>query len=330
MPRPLRIEFHGAWYHVMNRGANHQNCFILDELRKIFLALLAEISEKFNIEIHSYCLMDNHYHLLIRTPYPNLSKAMRHLNGVYTQRFNLNMNRDGPLFRGRYKSILIEEEIYLLQVSRYIHLNPVLAQICSSPCNFEWSSFRYFKNPLLKNPWLHTKFLLNLKAGNASRNNYAKFVEEGIDNATKIFFEKIQLPSILGSKQFIHEQLFSINEIKKKCSLTDYNRTKQLPCMELISKTISEHYQVSVESLLSGKQGVKNIPRMIAIYLSNQLGQQSYHQISKFFTINSPRSLSPILTRCRKLIRNYKHIENEILLLSNSILEKCLLIDVGT
>lgn len=124
MPRPLRIEYEGAWYHVMNRGANHQNIFHTNEHRKLFLELLTEINQQFYVELHSFCLMDNHYHLLIHTPFANLSKAMRYLDGVYTQRINRMMNRDGPLFRGRYKSILIEEDTYLLQV----HIPPQIDQ----------------------------------------------------------------------------------------------------------------------------------------------------------------------------------------------------------
>ena len=125
MSRPLRIQYEGAWYHVMNRGSNRQLIFTRDEHRLIFLQLLEEIVVKYKLEIHAFCLMGNHYHLLVNTPFANLSRVMRHLNGVYTQKFNLLEQRDGPLFRGRYKAILVENEDYLLQVSRYIHLNPV-------------------------------------------------------------------------------------------------------------------------------------------------------------------------------------------------------------
>ena len=97
--------------------------------RIVFLNLLSEIHRRYRVEIHCYCLMDNHYHLLIRTPLANLSRAMRHLDGIYTQRFNRQTRTDGPLFRGRYKSILVECDNYLLQLSRYIHLNPVQAKI---------------------------------------------------------------------------------------------------------------------------------------------------------------------------------------------------------
>jgi len=103
MVRPLRIEFEGAWYHVMNRGAARRDVFVSDSQRERFLELLADLVERFGIETHAYCLMGNHYHLLLHTPFGNLGRGMRHLNGVYTQFFNRDQGRDGALFRGRYK-----------------------------------------------------------------------------------------------------------------------------------------------------------------------------------------------------------------------------------
>src|SRR3990167_7924037 len=110
MPRPLRIEYEHAWYHVMNRGAHRQTIFTSNSHRDLFLSLLEEVTSQYQVEIHAYCLMDNHYHLLIRTPLANLSRCMRHLNGVYVQHYNRSTKSDGPLFRGRYKAILVEED----------------------------------------------------------------------------------------------------------------------------------------------------------------------------------------------------------------------------
>ena len=133
MARALRIEYEGGWYHVMNRGAGRRNIFNEPEDRNLFLNLLQELHVRFRIEIHAYCLMGNHYHLLIRTPLANLSRAMAHLNGIYSRRRNQKYQSDGPLFRGRFKSIIIDAENYLLRLSRYIHLNPVSANIVQKP-----------------------------------------------------------------------------------------------------------------------------------------------------------------------------------------------------
>ena len=112
MARPLRIEFEGAWYHVMNRGAGRHWIFKSDGHKQYFLSLLETVTQRFNVEVHAYCLMDNHYHLMIHTPEGNLQRVMRHINGVYTQYFNRSESRDGPLFRGRYKSILVDAKAY--------------------------------------------------------------------------------------------------------------------------------------------------------------------------------------------------------------------------
>src|SRR5690625_2272987 len=114
MARPLRIEFAGAWYHVMNRGARREAIFQSDEQREYFLSLLSVTAERFNAEWHAYCLMDNHYHLMLRTPEGNLQRIMRHVNGLYTQYFNRTEGHDGSLFRGRYKAVLVDAQTHWL------------------------------------------------------------------------------------------------------------------------------------------------------------------------------------------------------------------------
>lgn len=131
MTRPLRIEYPDAWYHVMNRGRRGDNIFADNEDYETFIVLLQEASKMFDLRISAYCLMPNHYHILVQTPRGNLSRAMRHINGVYTQRYNRKRKTDGQLFRGRYKSILVDADNYLLELLRYIHRNPVRAHLCN-------------------------------------------------------------------------------------------------------------------------------------------------------------------------------------------------------
>ena len=128
MTRPLRIEYEDAYYHVMNRGRGRQWVFPAADYYEDYLQCLSEANKRFGIEIHAYCLIGNHYHLLIKTPRGNLGRAMRHIDGVYTQRHNRRKRTDGPLFRGRYKAIVVDVSSYLLQVSRYIHRNPIDSQ----------------------------------------------------------------------------------------------------------------------------------------------------------------------------------------------------------
>ena len=121
MPRAPRIQYENAFYHVMNRGRGRRWVFHGDKYYEAFLACLEESHDRFDARIHAYCLMGNHYHLLVETPLANLDRIMRHINGVYTQRYNRLKRTDGPLFRGRYKAVLVDEDAYLLEVSRYIH-----------------------------------------------------------------------------------------------------------------------------------------------------------------------------------------------------------------
>lgn len=142
MARPLRLEFVGALYHVTSRGDRREPIYEGDEDRSAFLSVLSSVVDRFNWLVHAYCLMDNHYHLLIAMPDGNLAKGMRQLNGVYTQYGNRRHGRVGHLFQGRYKAILVQKESYLLEVSRYIVLNPVRARMVRSAGDWAWSSYR--------------------------------------------------------------------------------------------------------------------------------------------------------------------------------------------
>ena len=142
MSRPLRIEFSGALYHVTARGNRRESIFLDDGDQARFLDVLGEVCRHFNWQLHAYCLMTNHYHLLIETPDGNLSKGMRQLNGVYTQRFNRTHGRVGHVFQGRFKGILVQKESYLLELARYIVLNPVRAGMVPFAQDWPWSSYR--------------------------------------------------------------------------------------------------------------------------------------------------------------------------------------------
>jgi putative transposase len=142
MARPLRLEFEGALYHVMSRGNAGGTVFRSDADHALFLALLKDLCARYNVIVYAYCLMTNHYHLLIETLDPNLSIYMRQLNGIFTQKMNKKYKRRGHLFQGRFKAVLIEKENYLLEVNRYIVLNPVRAKMTRSAWDHKWSSYR--------------------------------------------------------------------------------------------------------------------------------------------------------------------------------------------
>ncbi len=142
MSRPLRIEYAGAVYHITSRGNEKKAVYKDDVDRETFLDTLFQVNKRYNWICHAYCLMNNHYHLIIETPDGNLSAGMRQLNGVYTQTFNKRHKRVGHLFQGRYKAILIQKDSHLLEVCRYVVLNPVRAKAAERPEMWKWSSYQ--------------------------------------------------------------------------------------------------------------------------------------------------------------------------------------------
>ena len=226
MPRPLRIEFENAQYHVMNRGAGRKNIFKTISQRKAFLELLDEAHQLFGIEINAYCLMSNHYHILITTPYANLSRAMKYINGIYTQRFNRLEKTDGPLFRGRYKAIIVSYDEYFLNASRYIHLNPVSAKITTTPQQFPWSSCRYFFDPEKKPSWLNIYNTLKLYPIKDPLRSYQEFLSMGIDTKTQKFYSTDHTSAIFSSNDFKNIILTSVEDKKRYDASADYNRTQ--------------------------------------------------------------------------------------------------------
>lgn len=199
MARPLRIEFENAFYHVFNRGLEKREIFKSKADYEAFLKILTLLQVRFAVKIHSYCLMPNHYHLFVETPKPNLSRFMRELNGSYTQSFNRSYNRVGPLFQGRFKAILVDQDNYALELSRYIHLNPVKAKISELAQDYPWSSYAFFVGNKKKPEFLGTDFILSqfkdLKA-------FKQFTHEGLAKQWDPL-KSCEGGSLLGSKEFI-------------------------------------------------------------------------------------------------------------------------------
>lgn len=182
MARPLRVEYAGACYHITSRGNAQQAIFRDDGDREALLAILADTVKQFGWELFAYCLMGNHYHFLLATPQPNLSRGMKQLNGVYTQRFNRRHERVGHLFQGRFGAILVEREAYLLELVRYISLNPVRAGMASSAEEWRWSSHRAHAALAAAPEWLRIEPILErFSADPASAPlRYRQFVAGGV------------------------------------------------------------------------------------------------------------------------------------------------------
>ena len=235
MSRPLRIEFNYALYHVTSRGDRREDIFENDEDRKSFLDILASVVERYNWIVHSYCLMDNHYHLMIETPDANLSIGMRYLNGVYTQKYNKTHKIVGHLFQGRFKSILVQKDAYLLELSRYIVLNPVRAKMVTLPEQWEWSSYRAtagMEEPpkFLTNNWLLSQFGDEL---NEAQESYKQFVLKGIRQKTSPF-KDLKNQIVLGKKTFIKKITSYMNQTKTMNEIPKVERFASRPGLDEI------------------------------------------------------------------------------------------------
>jgi putative transposase len=218
MTRPLRIEYPDAVYHVTSRGNARNDIFLNDQDRNDFLNLLANIVKRYNWLCHAYCLMDNHYHLLVETPDGNLSQGMRQLNGIYTQKYNWRHNKTGHVFQGRYKAILVDKESYLLELCRYVVLNPIRAAIITKLQEWNWSSYKATAGFKTVGEYLTTDWLLGFFSKNKTEAQklYRKFVREGI--AIKSPWEELQGQVLLGEEDFIekHKDFLSDKENKKE------------------------------------------------------------------------------------------------------------------
>lgn len=203
MARPLRVEYPGALYHVIARGNVKQNIFLEDRDRRKFLKWLEGTCANHNLICHAYCLMDNHYHLLVETNDANLSVAMRDLNGNYSQWFNVVHDRVGHVLQGRYKAFVIEKDLYLLEVARYIVLNPVRAGLIEHPKNWKWSSYRVTSGSIRTPRWLHVDWLLTQFSTDrrGAQQEYRQFVDEGIGGKNP--YDQLTNGFLLGSHQFV-------------------------------------------------------------------------------------------------------------------------------
>lgn len=218
MARPLRIEYPGAVYHVTSRGNARHHIVADDRDRAQFLTLLAQVIGRFGWLCHAYCLMDNHYHLLLETPRPNLSRGMRQLNGRYTQAYNRRHQRVGHLFQGRFTAILVEKDAHLLELCRYVVLNPVRAKMVTHPRLWTWSSYRGTAGETAGPVWLTMDWVWGQFASRLreAQLRYRQFVAEGRGGPRP--WDHVQGQIYLGSEAFIeqHQPNRVIQEIPRR------------------------------------------------------------------------------------------------------------------
>lgn len=220
MTRPLRLEFAGALYHVTARGDRSEEIYLDDDDRAGYLDLLGNVCGRFNWILHAYCLMTNHYHLIIETPDANLAMGMRQLNGVYSQRFNRRHRRVGHVFQGRYHAVHVQKETYLLELTRYVVLNPVRAGMVTEPGHWPWSSHGAMLGLVRAPAWLETDWLLAqfATARSDAVRRYERFVREGAGATSP--WKSLKNQAILGDEVFAArfrdpDRLEKLSEIPK-------------------------------------------------------------------------------------------------------------------
>lgn len=295
MPRPPRLQAADTWHHVFNRGAAKQPVFLADKDRNVFLNQLGEACETFDLECHGYCLMGNHYHLILHTRRANLSDAMRSLAGKYTKYFNHEYQRDGALFRGRFRSILLDADEYLLTLSRYIHLNPVKDGNAKTPEAYRWSSYSAYIGTAKRPPWLHTAVVLNLTGGARPKQRYRNFVHGRLelDEGGAADFEQTT-SSILGDKGFRDRIARRLDQ-----PLPAYR-----PSLEAIIAACAAEFDVGPVQIFEPHRGPgqANQGRIAALLLASREGKIDLATLAARFGFANPNSLAASLSRWRKII----------------------------
>ncbi len=204
MGRPLRLEFPGAVYHITSRGNERKDIFLEDKDRFQFLDILKDYHDRYNILIHGYVFMSNHYHLILETPKGNLLKVMHGINSRHTGYFNRRYNRSGHLFQGRYKALLVDKDVYLVELSRYVHLNPVRAGVVEKPEQYKWSSYGGYIGKVKEEDWVEYSWILSQfgEKKSPSQQKYREYTEKGLKENQKSLFDKLWGQVVLGGEEF--------------------------------------------------------------------------------------------------------------------------------
>jgi putative transposase len=303
MARPLRITYPGAFYHVTSRGNERKDIFKSKGDREKILEYFESATKRYNAVIHVFCLMDNHYHLLLETPSGNLPRIMQHIDGADTTYFNVKRGRSGHLFQGRYKAILVEIDEYAKELSRYVHLNPVRAKMVKTPEKYEWSSYQFYIGKKKSPEWLHRGFILGYFGNKDSiaQKEYRSFVSAMFDKKYDNPIDEVVSSTILGSPGFI--------AFVKDKFISDKKPDKDLPALkELVDKVSLKDIFAEVESVF-GKQTF--LGRNVKMFLCQRYTGEKLKDIGTYFGIGES-GVSQACRRVKEKIRNDKKLGRKI------------------
>lgn len=313
MGRPLRIEYPGAFYHVTSRGNERKPIFHENGDYQRFIGYLESATERYGARIHCFCLMPNHYHLLLESPRANLRVILHHLNTAYTNYFNAKMGRIGHLFQGRYRAILVDRDSYVMELSRYIHLNPVRARLVDNPSQYPWSSYIGYVEKVNVWDWLQTDFILGQMGGDESRarNRYSRYVTEGVKAPPADPLRKTIASTVLGSEKFLE----SVKKrwIKKMSSHRDVSALKKLSSWPDPPWILEESKRVfGAES---------HEARRVALYLTHRLSGFPLTEIGRFFGGISPSAVTQNTRRFENRLREDPQLSKQVALLKKKLSE---------
>ncbi|MBN1910695.1 MAG: transposase [Pirellulales bacterium] len=282
MARPLRIEFPGALYHVMSRG-NERKAIVRDDAdRERRLDWLRRTVETHGWRLHAFVVMGNHEHLFVETPEPNLSAGMQYLNGSYTSYFNRRHRRSGHLLQGRFKAHLVEEEGYFLEISRYIHLNPVRAKMFVQPEAYRWSSFRGYARAASALPWVtYTRVLGEFGCdATAARRAYARFVRSGIGQRIASPLAGARDGLLVGSDGFVSKMRRLLRDRPNDVAMPQLAHLKPRPTLEAIADTVANHFGHDANLWQPGRR-IDDASRAVAAYLARRRFGYPAHDVAQ-------------------------------------------------
>ena len=309
MARQWRIEFPGALYHILSRGNDRRDIFHSDNDRHLFLDLLGDLSERFNIEVYAYVLMGNHYHLLLKTVDANLSSGMQWFGTSFARKFNLNNHTSGHLFQGRFKSIIVENDAYLLRLSCYIHRNPVRAGIVERLADYPWSSYRFYAYKKKPPDWLKTGPILNQLSGEDRTKAYRNKVQQYSDEEGNLW-EDVRHGLIYGGQDFVERIKTRFLGDQKDAELPQHNRLFRSFDPELLLNKAAKALDFDLEAARNSKKistGEKD-KRDLLIHLLWKTGRMSNQEIGSCFRLTYS-SISKIVSGVNDRIQIEKNLK---------------------
>lgn len=313
MARPLRIEFENAFYHIIQRGIEKRNIFAQDSDKDKFLSYLSQSHIGYGAVIHAYMLLNNHYHLILQTPKANLSRIMHFLNTSYAAYFNAKRKRVGPLYQGRYKAILVQQDEYLHYLSRYIHLNPVRTGIVKDPAEYRWSSYKYFTSSKTPPRWLDTSFILSMFDSNVSKakKSYEEFTLEGIGKEKDIIKDNMISSFVLGSTDFLEniEKCFIGKKEDYEIPQLKQIRCRKEPAMECIARVVQEEIPSN-----------RRLEKKLSIYLSRKFTQRTLNEIAAFHGKIKYSGVSQVCRRAEENRREDKDFDRLLKKIEDAIM----------